>query len=71
MISDRMWERAAFLTRYDGTPEADFTAALAGAHFAREAAAVHIGTNVPDETPHAISTRTLDTGLGAIVRAEA
>lgn len=71
MISDRMWERAAFLTRHDTTPQADFTAALAAAHCGKETVMVHIGSNVPDSTPHVLTLHHLDTGLGAILRAEA
>ncbi len=71
VISDRMWERAVFLTRFDGTPQADFVVSLAASHFGRERVMARMGSNVPDDTPRAISTHFLDTGLGAIVRAEA
>lgn len=70
-LSERVWERVAYLTRFDGTPQADFAAQLANAHFGKEQVMVRIATNVPDDTPHAISTHFLDTGLGAIIRAEA
>lgn len=67
-ISDRMWERAAALTRFDGTSTADMVAALAASHFAMARLGPSMGSNVPDDTPRAITTRMLDTGLGAIVR---
>ena len=68
-ISDRMWERAQFLTRFDPTSTADMVASLAASHFAAERQAPDMGSNVPDATPKAISTHFLDTGLGAIIRA--
>jgi hypothetical protein len=69
-ISDRMWDRALFLTRYDGTSTADMVAALGSAHYAKQRLDPRMGTNVPDTTdPKAITTHFLDTGLGAIVRA--
>ncbi|MEA5088896.1 hypothetical protein [Solidesulfovibrio sp.] len=67
-ISDRMWERAAYLTRFDPSSTADMVAALAVGHFAAERLGPSMGSNVPDDTPRAIASRMLDTGLGAIVR---
>ena len=68
-ISDRMWERALFLTRYDGTSTADMVAALGADHYAIQRLSPSMGSNVPDASnPKAITTHFLDTGLGAIVR---
>ena len=68
-ISDRMWDRALFLTRFDGTSTADMVAALGADHYAIERLSPRMGSNVPDNSdPKAISTHFLDTGLGAIVR---
>ena len=67
-ISDRMWERAAYLTRFDPSSTADMVASLAASHFASERLGPSMGSNVPDDTPRAITTHMLDTGLGAIVR---
>ena len=68
-ISERMWERALFLTRFDGTSTADMVAALGAAHYANERLSPRMGSNVPDHSdPKAISTNFLDTGLGAILR---
>lgn len=69
-ISDRMWERALALTPFDTTSTADMVVDLAEAHFAKERL-VRIPSSVPDTTPHAITTHFLDTGLGAVIRAEA
>ncbi len=69
VFSDKTWERAALLTRFDGTPQADFTAGLAAAHFGRERVMASMGSNVPDDTPQPFSTHFLDTGLGALLRA--
>lgn len=68
-ISDRMWNRALFLTRFDGTSTADMVAALGADHYAIKRLSPSMGSNVPDTSdPKAISTHFLDTGLGAIVR---
>ena len=67
-ISDRMWERAQVLTRFDLTSSADLVASLAASHFAAERQAPDMGSNVPDTTPALFSTHFLDTGLGAIIR---
>ncbi|EFL50004.1 conserved hypothetical protein [Solidesulfovibrio fructosivorans JJ]] len=68
-ISERMWERAAYLTHYDGSSTADMVAGLANAHAAIERLSPSMGSNVPDNTPHAITTGPiLETGLGAILR---
>ncbi len=68
---DLMWETVMRLSRFDGTPQADFQAFLASRHFGQKRAMARITTNVPDNTPHAITTHFLDTGLGAITMAEA
>ena len=68
-ISDRMWDRALFLTRHDGSSTADMTVALGAAHYAIERLSPRMGSNVPDSgDPKAVSVHFLDTGLGAIVR---
>ncbi|MHC1790361.1 hypothetical protein [Solidesulfovibrio sp.] len=67
-ITDRMWERAQYLTRFDSTAPADLLASLAASHFAKARLETTMGSNVPDTTPKAISTHFLDTGLGSIVR---
>ncbi|WP_300162180.1 hypothetical protein [Solidesulfovibrio sp.] len=68
IFSDRQWERAESLVRYDRSSTADMLASLAASHFAMERLGPSMGSNVPDDTPRAITTRMLDTGLGAIVR---
>ncbi len=68
IFSDRQWERVASMTPFDGSSTADMLASLAASHFAMERLGPSMGSNVPDDTPRAISTRMLDTGLGAIVR---
>jgi hypothetical protein len=56
------------MTRFDGSSTADMLAGLAVAHFAAVRLVPSMGSNVPEDDPKAITTRMLDTGLGAIVR---
>ncbi len=69
VFSDRIWERTVAMTRFGHSSTDALLTGLAASHFAMERLGPRMGDNVPDDTPRAITTRMLDTGLGALVRA--
>lgn len=68
-FSDQTWARTAAITRFGLSSTDAMLTSLAVAHFAAVRLGPSMGSNVPDDDPKAITTRMLDTGLGAIVRA--
>ncbi|WP_428560826.1 MAG: hypothetical protein ACP59X_17485 [Solidesulfovibrio sp. DCME] len=69
IFSDRIWERTAAMAATGHSSTDAMLASLAVRHFAAARLGPSMGSNVPDDTPRAITTHMLDTGLGAIVRA--